>query len=120
MKVWAYIAILALLIGAFSGVYHAGELVERGRHSAALNNLRIELDAKVTEKQTIIDSITTLWLEKEPEIDIRYKTIIKQIETAVPDNRACDLTPDAISLLNSAARNELPEDKHISKSVDKK
>jgi len=118
VKLFAYLAILALILGALAGVYHAGELVERGRHSAALNTLRIALDKEVAEKQKTIDSITTLWLEKEPEIDIRYKTITKKIKVLVPDNRACDINHATKLLLNNAARNELPESKSIAKPVN--
>lgn len=69
--------------GALTAQY-AATLAESNRRSAAADALNLRLQDTFAARQ-----VTT-------------RTVIERIPTLVPDNRVCDLSPDALRLLNAA------------------
>jgi len=101
VKIWAYVAILALVLGALTGVYHAGRTSERVKHLEALNALENKLESQRLEYENATNSLALAVLNRKTERVIQYEEIIKQVEVIIPDNRSCDI--DA-SLLISARK----------------
>ncbi len=104
MKIWGYITLFGLISACFSGVFYAGYTKASNTYQALIKEAELTAEIQKNQNQTAINSITTLWQEKEPEIEYKYKTIIKEVEVIVPDNRSCDVYADVIQLLSTASQ----------------
>jgi len=101
VKIWAYVAILALVLGALTGVYHAGRTSERVKHLETLNELENRLESQRLEYENATNSLALAVLNRKTERVVQYEEIIKQVDVLIPDTRSCDI--DA-SLLISARK----------------
>lgn len=117
MKIYAYIAILALIIGLMAGIYEAGKESERVKQLRAYTALELKLENQRIEYEKATNSLALAVLNRKPERVIQYETIIKQVKVVIPDSRSCDLYSDGIGLLERA-REGLQKGESTSQPVD--
>lgn len=97
-KIWAPIllAVVVIIFAYFKGYNNASEKCEASKYKAAYEATQIQLKASQKE-------VADLKAKKEKAHVIIEKQI-ERIPEVVPDNRACDLQPDALKLWNNARR----------------
>jgi len=103
MKVWAYLAIIAVLLGAAAGIFHAGKVSERVAHLKAIGELRAELDADRIEYEAATNSMAIALLTKQVERVTVYETITDEIIKYVNNSPTCDINYGAYGLLYAAS-----------------
>ena len=104
LKYWKIILpvilVIATIIGSFLYGYHkASAKCEAEKYRAAYQQVQVQLEASQKE-------VAQLKVQKD-KIHVVTETQIKEVPKYIPDNRACDVGPDAIRLLNNA-RNVSP------------
>lgn len=106
---WAALAALVAAVwghGWLKGVAHEERQAEalRGRQEAATLAHAAELARRA-------DEITLVYITQTRTVRERGATIVREVPRYVTpaDNRACPVPAGFVSLLNAAARNELPE-----------
>ena len=116
MNWFTFSVYLALVLGGFTAGYKVATWIETSKEverlKAELDTVTADRDAAEAERQKADD----LRAQKDAEIlDMQERERVndaqrhKLVPRVVADNRACDLGPGAIELLNSAIRgSELP------------
>ena len=94
------------LIGLFSG-WRAHAVIVAARHEKELvAQINKERELRRTAEETA-SSLSKALLEHKQRVIVKYRDIIKEVPTVVPDSSTCDLGYDFVRLFNRAARGEL-------------
>lgn len=102
--------VVAALLGF---VFHLGASHEAKKCDVRIfreqiDDLKARLETEKANYAAALEEAAALRVENQ-KIRQNVKTIIQKVPAHVPDNRACDLSPDTILLLNAARRgDELP------------
>lgn len=124
MKLYVYagifFALLAFIYWYSDRQYDAGYTKASVEYEVMLRDAQNTQIAAENEHQNAINAVTQLWLSKEPEIEVKYERIEKEVIKYVNDDKSCNLTYGAAILLNQSAKaKQLQEDIHPAFTEDK-
>ena len=97
------VGVLALALGLyFKGGF---EVEQQWRDRVAAMEAKVAAaEAKSKEVNTVIQKQVVTKIQKVKEVEYKNREVIKQVEKII--DRDCTVPPEAIDILNAAARNE--------------
>jgi hypothetical protein len=97
------VGVLALALGLyFKGGF---EVEQQWRERVAAMEAKVAAaEAKSKEVNTVIQKQVVTKIQKVKEVEYKNREVIKQVEKII--DRDCTVPPEAIDILNAAARNE--------------
>jgi hypothetical protein len=117
MKIYGYIAAGLIIIGFIvwysDNQYDAGYNTAKAEYEESLRASQAAMIEETNRQQKMINVLTDKWLAEKKNVKTVYETIEKEVPVYVQDNRKCDLTRGAVSLLNQAGDpKQLQKDYH--------
>jgi len=109
-KFLAYYQFILQVVGVLAlalGLYFKGgfEVEQQWRERVAAMEAKVAVaEAKSKEVNTVIQERVVTQVKKIKEVQYKNREVIKQVEKII--DRECTVPPEAIDILNAAARNE--------------
>jgi len=99
-----FFALLAFVYWSTERSYQLGVQETTAKYETDLRVAQNEAIIAQNEHQKAINAVTQLWLNKKPEIEVKYERIEKEIIKYINNDESCNLTYGAAILLNSSAQ----------------
>ena len=94
-----YIVGIVMLLGLVSGAWfsYRAVLIDKGRQEC-----QAQVQRAISQQQAIANENASVYEAGEQKARIEYRTRIKEVVKHVPINHGCDLSDDAVRMLNDA------------------
>lgn len=124
MKIWAYLAIVGVILSAFVGTFWVGDRHGASRVYLEQNSTQLELDKAWREEVKRMDiereQLEVELAQEKNNIKVRTRTVTEKVVEYVKDDAQCNFTRGAVSLHNEAWDNNdregLPKDRSLSEA----